>query len=127
MKKGDIYVLKKELKKDFAKNQYNHAFVFLDNNDTGINGLMLTTSNIKKYKNIPMKKEHFKEGFVFTFGKSEEKPISYIAPLNLVKSVEYSQLEKVGELTETGIKFIDDESKDLVTTTWSDYIDKKKR
>ncbi|WP_312312220.1 hypothetical protein [Empedobacter brevis] len=119
---GDIYMLKEEFKNDFDENQYNHAFVYLGNNDSGINGLMLTTSNKKKFKNIPMKKEHFNEGFDFTFGKSEEKPVSYIVPLNLIKSVEYSQLNKVGELTELGIDFIEEESKNLEITTWSDYI-----
>jgi hypothetical protein len=80
---------------------------------------MLTTS--KNYGNIPLNEEHFKEGFKLSFGKSSDFPISYIAPLYLLKEIEYNHFEKTGELTDEGIKFISTIVCKLPFTDWMTY------
>lgn len=123
MKKGEIFKLKKCYKDVYDPKCYNHPFIYWEDEHGDYRGIMLTTSNNPKFKNIPLNEEHVKSGFKFTFGKSEDYPISYIAPLYLLKDVKYDHLDKTGELTEHGIQFISSQISDLKYTTWKKYKD----
>ncbi|WP_313386947.1 hypothetical protein [Chishuiella sp.] len=120
MEKGDIYKLKEEFCNLYKKDHYIHAFIYWENYH-GINGIMLTTSGKVEYNNILMNEEHFEPNFEFKYGKSEEFDKTYIAPLLLFKDVKYNHLKKVGELSDSGIKFIEDIIADLKVITWSNY------
>ena len=129
MKKGEIYKLKKELRDNNGAyaNSYIHSFVFWEDEYADYRGIMLTTSGNEKYNNIQMKKEHFEEydckgePYTVIYGKSSKNPNSYIAPLYLLKDVEYEYLDKVGQLTCSGIEFINNHIRKLEYTDWRSY------
>lgn len=122
MNKGEIYKLKDEFKKDYSPQCYRHPFVYWNSKNSDYTGIMLTTSDDPKYKNIELKEDYFKTGFEIGFGKSDKKPKSYIVPLYLLKDVKYEHLEKIGELSIDGEKFISNIVGDLEYTDWVTYM-----
>lgn len=121
MIKGEIFKLKKEFKSQYLPKCYNHHFIYWADEYDKLRGIMLTTSNNEYYGNIPMKEEHFKTGFELGFGKSTKYPFSFIAPLYLLKDVEYEHLKKTGELSDIGNFFIEDIIGSLRYTDWLRY------
>ena len=122
MEKGEIYKLKSEFISKYHKDCYKHPFAYWENASADYKGIMLTTSDNPKYKNIELKEEFFEKGFDIVFGKSALKPKSYIVPLFLLKDVKYEHLEKVGELSDEGIRFIDGIVGGLKYTDWKTYM-----
>lgn len=118
MIKGEIYKLKAEFKNKYSPKSYNHHFIYWEEIDGGYRGIMLTTSNKIGFNNIELKKEHIEAGYSFTFGKSKENPISYIAPLYLLKDINYEHLELQGKLSNDGINFISSILFKLKSTDW---------
>lgn len=105
MNKGEIFKLKKDCRGKYRRDSYKHAFIYWGLDDSGKTiGIMLTTS--ENWGNKLLKKEHFKKGFSFGFGKSKYYPNSYIAPYKLIKEIEFNDFVKRGELTDKGIEFI---------------------
>lgn len=121
MKKGDIFELRKEFEGNYPSTCYKHPFIYWTHEHADYRGIMLTTSDNPIYHNIPLSEEYFKEGWKIRFGKSDEKSISYIAPLFLLKNVKYDHLEKTGELTEAGRIFISQLINSLPYEDWVTY------
>ena len=124
MNKGEIFRLKSEFKCKYSPKYYKHPLVFWEQENADFNGIMLTTSDKPKFKNILMKKEHIEDGYEFKYGKSDEYPNSYMAPLYLLKDVKYEHLKKVGQLSEEGIEFISNIVPYLEHTDWKTHINK---
>ncbi|KPM47690.1 hypothetical protein [Jiulongibacter sediminis] len=122
MNKGEIYKLKREFKEKYRSECYKHPFIFWNEKHADYTGIMLTTSNSPKYKNIELKEDFFESGFDVGFGKSESKSKSYIVPLHLLKEVKYEHLEKVGELTKAGKEFIAKTVGKLEYTDWVTHM-----
>lgn len=125
MDKGEIYKLKKEFRSKYDSKCYNHPFIFWEEEGSDINGIMITCSNNPIYSNIEFKENHFELGYKIGFGKSTKNPKSYFAPLYLLKKINFEHLEKVGKLSEDGIKFIDSEKSKLEYTDWKTHMSKK--
>lgn len=106
MKQGEIYKLKSDFRATYSPKCYNHPFIYWKERHADYTGIMLTTSNNPKYKNIELKEEHFLQDYKIRFGKSDLKPKSYIVPLYLLKDVKYEHLELVSELSKEGKIFI---------------------
>lgn len=121
MIKGEIYELKDEFRNLYHQECYKHPFIYWEDKNADYTGIMLTTSPNPKWKNKPLQEIHIKTGFKIGFGKSEKFPTSWIAPLYLLKDVNYDHLEKTGELTNEGIAYLSDIIKDLEFTTWLKY------
>lgn len=119
MEKGEIFILNSQFRDIYPEKCYNHPFIFWEDEAADFRGIMLTTS--PDYCNIPLKPSHFEEGFRIGFGKSYEYPISYIAPLYLLKDIIYEHLEFAGELSTEGKNFIESIIRKLKYTDWIKY------
>ena len=120
MKKGQIYILNRKFRSEYNPKCYIHPFIYWEEKDADFKGIMLTTSSNLIYKNIELKKQHFKPGF--RFGKSDEHPKSYIAPLFLLKKIKYEHLIQIGELSEEGEKHIATIIGNLLYTDWETHM-----
>ena len=122
MEKGEIFKLKSEFMKHYSPECYKHPFIYWKDKGADYTGIMITASSNPEYKNIELKEEYFKAGFKVKYGKSEKKPKSFIAPLYLLKDVEYEHLEKVGELSIEGLAFVKSIVGSLEYTDWSIHM-----
>ncbi|MBN1184317.1 MAG: hypothetical protein JXB49_18650 [Bacteroidales bacterium] len=120
MKKGDILRLKNEYRSLYLKEYFNHPFIYWGIENKDHIGIMLTTSDKPQYKNIELKKEHFESGYPIEYGKCEKK--SFIAPLSLVKNIEYKHFSSVGKLSVKGVTFIESIKSDLKYTDWRTHM-----
>lgn len=127
MEKGDIFMLSKDFRQMYDPRCYKHPFVYWEDESASFRGIMLTTSDEEKFSNIKMTPDCFEKHktdgtpYTVTYGKSAEKPDSYIAPLYLLKEVKYEHLNKVGKLTKHGLDFINKNYNNLKHTTWMRY------
>ncbi len=99
-----------------------HPIVYIEGNlEEDFVGVMLTSSEEWK-DNIPMLKEHFVEKDL----NGKQFPIyfkdTYFVKVQLKKRAEWGPFTKAGELTETGIKFIEDKIKSLEPLYWEEYL-----
>lgn len=115
MERGDIVYGKNNL-------QGGHPILFLEDKDEySFVGAMLTKSG--GYKgNYLMKKEFFrqqdKNGKDFTFRFNS----THIVGRSLLKKVEWEPFEKVGELSNEGLEFVDSILKNQEPVFWEDYL-----
>jgi hypothetical protein len=100
-KKGDIVWVEPQ-KRD--KQKLRHAAVVWSDGIKGdFEGIMLTHSTPShEYKNILMAKEHFVDGYEYKFDNTH-----FVAQV-FTKYADWGPFYKAGELTEEGIKFIED-------------------
>jgi hypothetical protein len=90
-------------------------------------GCIITHSNEMEYKNnIAFLPEHFE-----TYDKNNNEydivfDDSYFVKLELIKKVEWGPFQKVGELTNAGIKHIEKYLEQANLTEWEIYIKKSK-
>lgn len=122
MKKGEIYRLKKEFKKEYDSKSFKHPFVFWQNEGVDINGIMITCSDNPIYSNKEFDESHFEKGHQIGFGKSSKSSKSYFAPLYLLKKVKFEQLEFVGRLNQNGIEHIEKFKSELDYTDWETHM-----
>lgn len=122
MKKGEIYRLKKEFRKEYNSKSYVHPFVFWENAESDINGIMITCSENSIYANKEFEKNHFEKDYEIGFGKSSEYSKSYFAPLYLLKKVKFEHLDFVGKLTQEGVDHIEKFISDLEYTDWETHM-----
>lgn len=118
---GSIYKLKKAFKKCYPNRCYKHPFISLRDRDEKTRGVMLTTSNKKKYKNIMLQESWFESDYPIRFGKSKKHPHSFIAPLFLLKDIKFEHLTRCGKLTKEGVENIQFIARDLKYTDWLKY------
>lgn len=110
MKKGDI-VKGSHRGKDKAK----HFIVFLDdtNKETFVGGVFTHSNKFKD--NILMKTEHFKpDGFKFDN--------TYLVKGRFIKLRNWGPFTKIGEMTEMGLEFIENQTSGLQPRSWDEYI-----
>lgn len=101
MKKGDIVKGKNNIQDN---GKFGHPIIFLSENDSDtFIGAMLTSSN-QFTENILMKSEHFKTGSQWTFNPNNAHLVSS-GPF--IKKMEWRPFRKVGELSDTGIAFVE--------------------
>ncbi|MGG7468749.1 hypothetical protein ACVVIH_07350 [Chryseobacterium arthrosphaerae] len=122
MKRGEIYRLKKEFKKNYHKKSFNHSFVFWENSGIDINGIMITCSDNPIYANKRFEENHFEPGHEIGYGKSADYPESYFVPAFLLKKVKFEQLDFVGRLTQDGIDYIEKLRSELEYTDWETHM-----
>lgn len=117
MKKGDVLKGSKRVR-DAAF----HYVVFLEgNDDESFIGGVLTHSN--KYKNnTPMSEEHFRKiagdgkRFEFQFDNT------HMVKGRFIKLQDWGPFEKIGELTEVGVKFVKSQINEREPILWDEYI-----
>lgn len=122
MKKGEIYRLKKDFKKDYHKKSFNHPFVFWEQAGSDINGIMITSSNNTIYANKRFEENHFESGHEIGYGKSADYPESYFLPAFLLKKVKFEKLDFVGRLTQDGINHLEKLKSELKYTDWETHM-----
>jgi len=104
---------------------FEHPFAIIKKDRSDIWGVMLTHGNFEN--NVPMKKEHFKEGYIFEFhDENYEKGITQMVKLFLDKSIitrENLKSDIKGYLTEEGLAFIHERINELgwMPTNWREY------
>jgi hypothetical protein len=114
MKRGEIFRVKTP--HPFG---YRHSFVFWDDNGGSYLGLMLTHSDQKRYAdNIPLEDVHFDPSYKF------QNENTYFVQCMLIKDIPAIELEKCGELTDVGIKYIDSHMPNMRMDTWGGYLKK---
>lgn len=119
MKKGDILRGSKR-----GRDAAYHFIIFLDGiNDNSFIGGVLTHSN--RYKNnILMKEEYFQktnegdEKYEFEFDNT------HLVKGRFIKLQDWGPFEKIGELTDTGIKFVESQISDRKPILWDEYINR---
>lgn len=120
-KKGDILKTKKPVRIwNMDKEMYHAAVVWQDEYDGrgDFLGIMLTT-DCRKSDNILMLENHFNETLKFKFKESR-----FVNQL-FYKLREWSRFIKVGELTEQGIVFIEENLTNTEPMLFSDYITRR--
>lgn len=118
MEKGDILKGAKR-----GRDAAFHFIVFLDGNDSeSFVGAVLTHSESKKYgDNTLMLVEHFKKT------SEENKPFAFqfddthLVKGRFIKLQNWGPFEKIGELTQEGIKFVESETGALGPMLWDEY------
>lgn len=115
MKKGEIFYGRKH-------SEAYHPIIYLGNYDEDFFiGAMLTSSN-NFTENILMKPEHFKvndeKGNRFYLGFYN----THLVKAKLLKRNEWSPFRKIGELTETGISFVDENVCSETEKLWEDFL-----
>lgn len=116
-KEGDII--------DGEKTFHKIVFLGMDSDET-FEGCMLTHAGPEKgYDNIELKKEHFEveneKGQRYSFQFDD----TYFVKARLVKKVLWGPFEKVGRLTDEGIKYLNDSLKGQQAINWKHYIGKE--
>lgn len=115
MIKGEIFFGRKS-------SEAYHPIVYLEDYDSGFFiGVMLTSSN--RYPgNILMKPEHIRiidekgNNFELTFNNT------HFVRAKLLKRIEWEPFRKVGELSEEGIQFIEDNINSNKAILWEEYL-----
>lgn len=101
-----------------------HPIVFLEGYDDGFFiGAMITSSGPENYPdNIPMESGHFVEldeneqKFEIYFGPS------YLVDAKLLKRLEWSPFRKVGQLTDSGVTFAEEKTREKRPAVWEEYL-----
>lgn len=119
LNKGDLVlpVLRVE-KEDWLNGLYHPAVIWEDEvyEDSDFLGIMIThTRPSKHFDNILMKKDHFKSGFEVEFSNSH-----FVNQL-FIKFQRWGSIEKVGELSDEGIDFINANLTNTTPTTFEKY------
>ncbi|MBK7441131.1 MAG: hypothetical protein IPI65_06265 [Bacteroidetes bacterium] len=115
MIKGEIFFGRKS-------SEAYHPIVYLEDYDSGFFiGVMLTSS--KRYPgNILMKPEHIRindekgNNFELTFNNT------HFVRAKLLKRIEWEPFRKVGELSDEGIQFIEDNINSNKAILWEEYL-----
>ena len=117
-KKGEIV---RATKRDRSEG-FHYIAVWTDFDDgNDFVGIMLTTSTTEEYAdNVLLEIDHIKKGLDFEWQNSH-----FVNRLFIKFSV-WGPFTKVGELTESGIKFISDNLQDIPPVTFDEY-DAKRR
>lgn len=98
-----------------------HPIIYLEgdtNND--FLGLMLTTST-KWSNNFPLKKEHFIDTDVNGKPFLIKYDNSHCVFLRLIKRADWNPFTKAGQLTSEGIRFVEENTKELSPIYWDVY------
>lgn len=125
MNTGNIYKIKDRFRSFYDYNHYEHPFIFWKDNEDSYIGIMLTTKNSPRYKNIELDKSHIKQGTNFSYGNSIPGNKSYIVPAALIKDIALDHFELIGFLTDDGVEFIRKLIPQLPHIKWYNYIKKK--
>ena len=116
MKKGEIYYGSKR-----GWDAAWHPIVYLKSNDKdSFVGGVLTHS--KDQGNILMKKEHFEEkdssGRKYKLGFNN----TYLVIGRFIKTKEWGPYNKIGQLSEKGVAFVEKATKKFSPKFWDDYV-----
>jgi hypothetical protein len=118
-KRGDLLLPKtKVAKDDWLYGLYHPAVIWQDEFDGegDFHGVMLSSKlKGKNYLNIPMKEKHFEKGHEKGYYSS------HFANQLFNKSGEWNPFEKVGRLTDEGIKYIEDNLTNLDPIFFIEY------
>ncbi len=112
-KKGDI----------IRGEQTRHPFVFINqiNNET-FSGCMLTHSGPERgYDNIELTEQHFEKRDVNGTNYTFKYDRTFFVRTRLLKEGQWGPFSKVGQLTEQGIRLIDDKLKGFDPVNWHFY------
>ena len=117
MKKGDILKGSKR-----GRDAAFHFIVFLEGkNDDSFIGAVLTHSNRHK-NNILMKEEHFQKTTADVKKHEFGFDNTHLVKGRFIKLQNWGPFEKIGELTEAGIEFVESETGAEEPMLWDEYI-----
>lgn len=117
-KQGEII---RATKRDKSKGLH-YIVVWTDFNEgTDFIGIMLTTSTADEYPdNVPLDLDHIQEGFDFKWKNS-----NFVNRL-FIKFAAWGPFSKVGELTERGCQYLQDNLQDIEPVPFEEYLAERK-
>ncbi|MEK7613666.1 MAG: hypothetical protein AAB439_02205 [Patescibacteria group bacterium] len=99
-----------------------HPIVFLDGHDDSYFVGVMITSAPQYADNIPMLEEHFEQNDLQGNPYEVRFKDSHLVEARLLKRLEWRPFRKVGELTPSGVAFVEAKTHEQYPIVWEEYL-----